>query len=445
MASTDDAAEVAIPAIGERLPRVLFVSVNPFSSTSNNGKTFASFFEGYPTESVAQLYFHRELPSSTVCQNYFRITDEHLLKDLARPWRVTGEKVSNVSTSSSPIPEKTHAALKGSRTAHLVRQLVWTQVRLDNSKLLAWLEEFDPEIVFFCGGGAAALYPKVSALADQHRAKLALYITDDYVLPIASSNASARAMRLWTRRVFEHLAARADLVLTIGELMSERYKEEFGFDSFPVMNMVDVPEVQPEAHPTAACPEEPLTLVYAGSLHSNRWQVLEKVVESISRLAERGVAARLRVFGPMPTPEMLAAIHRPPLARYGGLLSPDELGRAIADADVLVHVEADDAESVAVTALSVSTKIPEYLASGRSILAVGPRGLASIEYLYAHGVATVLEPHDTTGLDDAIESLALQPEIRAELARRGFVLALANHKGARIRCMLWDRLKSMVG
>jgi hypothetical protein len=40
-----------------RLPRVLFVSVNPFSATSNNGKTFASFFEGYPKASIAQLYF----------------------------------------------------------------------------------------------------------------------------------------------------------------------------------------------------------------------------------------------------------------------------------------------------------------------------------------------------------------------------------------------------
>ncbi len=97
-----------------RLPRVLFVSVNPFSQTSNNGKTFASFFEGYGTDALAQLYFHRELPSSPVCDNYFRITDEDLVHDLVRPWRVTGERVTARSSSTTPIPRRTHSPLRGS-------------------------------------------------------------------------------------------------------------------------------------------------------------------------------------------------------------------------------------------------------------------------------------------------------------------------------------------
>lgn len=439
-----DENEAGTTATGEQFPRVLFVSVNPFSSTSSNGKTFASFFEGYPAGSVAQLYFHRELPSSPVCQNHFRITDEDLLRDFFRPWRITGEQVSKVSTSSSPIPEKTHTALKGSRTARLVRQVVWTRVHLDTSKLLDWLDAFGPEVVFFCGGDAVALYPKVSALADRYKAKLTFYITDDYVLPIASSNVSARALRLWTRHVFQRLTSRADLVLTIGELMSRRYKAEFGFDSVPVMNMVDVPELRPKSRTTIARPQKPLALVYAGSFHSNRWQVLAQITDSIARLGVRGVPARLRVFGPEPTADMYPAIHRPPFAEYGGLLSPDELSRAVTDADVLVHVEADDPKSIAVTALSISTKIPEYLASGRSILAIGPRGLASIEYLSAHDAATIIEPRDTAGLDRAIETLALRPEIRHELERRGFDLAKSKHEGGRTRRMLWDRLKSLV-
>jgi len=435
-------------AAGSRLlPRVLFVSVNPFSSTSNNGKTFASFFEGYPSESIAQLYFHRELPSSPVCDNYFRITDEDILRSRLRPWRVTGQRVSPAAPSAPPnpipipIPEKTHAVLKDSRTARLLRQAVWTQVRLENAQLVDWLDDFAPQVIFFCGGDAAALYPKVMALADRYDARLAFYITDDYVLPIPTRNQAARVMRWWTRKGFDRLTTQADLVLTIGEQMTRAYKAEFGFDSLPVMNMVDVPSAVPR--PTALV-EESLLIVYAGSMHSNRWRVLAGIAASIERLSREGLAAKLVIYGPQPSNEVRAAVHRLPFAEVKGLLSSSELAEAIAKADALVHVESDDPDSMAVTALSVSTKIPEYLASGRPILAIGPRGLASIEYLRAAAAALVVEPNDAAALDEAIASLATEPARRQELAARGLELAKKNHDASRTRGVLWRHLKSIV-
>lgn len=427
----------------ERLPRVLFVSVNPFSNTSNNGKTFASFFEGYPSDSIAQLYFHREIPTSPVCDRYFRITDEDLLKDAVWPWRVTGERVSSRSTSVTPVPEGIHTALKGSFTARLMRQLLWTGVHLENPSLVDWLDDFRPEIVFFCGGDAAALYPKVTSLADRYEARLVFYITDDYVLRTRSRNFATRAMRWWTRREFTRLASHADLVLTIGESMSSTYEREFGINSVPVMNMVAVPEAQP-APRLRGSPAEPIILLFAGSLHSNRWQVLALLAERVEHLVASGIPLRMLVFGPEPSAEELAHLDRPPLCQHGGLLTPAELKVAIAEADVLVHVEADDDASMQATRLSISTKIPEYLASGRSILALGPRGLASIDYLARYGAAIVLEPNDTDGLDQALRSLALDPNLSGGLTSRAFSLARANHQGPQTRRRLWDRLKAIV-
>lgn len=423
------------------LPRVLFVSVNPFSATSNNGKTFASFFEGYPKDSLAQLYFHREIPTSPVCDRYFRITDEQLLRSRGRLWRVSGERVSAESPSTTPIPARTHAALKGSRTIRLLRQLVWTTVSFDDTALLTWLDEFRPQIVFFCGGDAAALYPKVTSLSERYGARPVLYVTDDYVLPIPSRNVSALLMRRWTRRAFTRFAQQAALVLTIGDAMSDAYAEAYGIESTPVMNMVHVPAVRPV--PRVRASHVPLELLYAGSLHSNRWRVLGLIVESCERLAKRGIEIRLRLVGPEPAPKERLAVHRLPYGRHDGLLPPRELRLAIAGSDTLVHVESGDANSMAVTALSVSTKIPEYLASGRSVLAIGPRGVASIDYLDRHEAAVVLQPDDTEGLDRALTALASRPRLHHELAERGFALARQNHDGPQTRRLLWARLREM--
>jgi len=427
----------------EPYPRVVFISINPFSQTSNNGKTFASFFEGYPREAIAQLYFHRELPSSPVTDNYFRITEEALLGNVFRPWRVQGERVGPTSTSTRRIPERAHTTLKGSPTARLLRQVLWTGLRLENSDLIGWLDEFRPEVLMFCGGNATALYPKVAALASRYSAKVVLYVTDDYVLPSRTPNVSARIARLWNRREFVRFARHADLVLTIGERMSATYVREFGVESVPVMNMVPVPSAPPAPRHRAS--DETYTLMYAGSLHSNRWRVLEWLGGRIRVLADQGVRVRLKLYGPEPSPEALQAVHNPPYSAFLGLLSPAELAEQMDKAHALVHVEAADPASIEVTRLSVSTKIPEYLASGRSILAIGPGGVASIDYLAENGVAQVVHPGDAERLDEALLALVRDGAEARDQIGRAFKLAQKNHDGDRIRESLWRRLSEIAG
>ena len=60
-------------------PRVLLISHNAFSFSKNNGKTFNLLFKGWDPNSLAQLYFSNELPESSTCFNYYRITDMDII------------------------------------------------------------------------------------------------------------------------------------------------------------------------------------------------------------------------------------------------------------------------------------------------------------------------------------------------------------------------------
>ena len=63
-------------------PRCLIISHNVIGKDGNMGKTLRAYFGHWPTDKLAQLYFHSEVPTTGLCQRYFRVTDVDLLKAL---------------------------------------------------------------------------------------------------------------------------------------------------------------------------------------------------------------------------------------------------------------------------------------------------------------------------------------------------------------------------
>lgn len=428
----------------ETLPRVLIVSVNPLSQTNNNGKTIASFFDGYPIDKLAQLYFHRELPNSPVCERYFRISDEQMVKSFL-PWRKLGGPISPVTslnTFSRPtyLPAALHNWLKMSPFIRWVRSWMWMRTSFRQQPLAGWLDEYHPQAIFFCGGDAANLYPKVTAMSKRYGAPIILFITDDYVLgKVPGRNPFRRRLRSLVRHQFHRLWPTTSLVITIGEKMTRVYRERFGMNSVPAMNGVDRPsnEVRADLH-------QPVRLVYAGGLHTRRWESLAALGKALDRQTGLGGPAELHVHTAELPPGAAEAFAECRSIKVRGFLGAEELAAALAASDILVHVESFDPDAREVTWLSVSTKIPEYFAQGRTVLAIGPADLASIEYIAGEQAGFVASSLSDEALDAILGQIAADPAERARRSHKGLELVARNHDQTRTRDWLASELRRMV-
>lgn len=421
----------------ETLPRVLIVTVNPLSATSNNGKTFASFFQGYPSEKLAQLYFHRETPSSDVSDNYYRISDEDVVRFVRGKTTVLGGRVEAETVPDQLLPARVTRALASFRIVRLARAALLRRILSGNhAALSAWLHDLHPELIFFCGGDATYLYPLVESIASDFQAPIVTYVTDDYVLPSATGGPFAWLARRITRRNFLRACDRSALVLTIGDKMSAVYSRHFGVASRPIMNLVTVPDARLPLPPRE--PGAPVTLCYAGGLHFNRWEILSRVGESLDRLAEEGINARLLVYTATELDsKMTRALGKSRRLHVRGSVGQDALQDVYASSEVLVHVESFGRADWVSTQLSISTKIPEYFASDRCILAVGPPGVASIEYLQATDAAFVATSLDEAALDALLRKVLSDEGLRLSRAAKGLEVAAQNHDAARVRRQLW--------
>jgi glycosyltransferase involved in cell wall biosynthesis len=409
----------------QRYPRVLIVTVNPLSTTSNNGKTYASFFKGYPKEKIAQLYFHREIPTSDVCENYYRISDEDIINNILGRNKNIGKKVCRETIEERLISENINNVLKKSSIIRFIRSLFWLSLDLEKDGVKRWLDKFEPEVIFFCGGNANYLYSKVLKLAKKYNAKIVYYITDDYVLPYFSFNIFNFINRNWTRSVFKKICKNSSLILTIGDKMSNVYKKRYGIESKKIMNLV---EIRDEKISSNQLKNNDLEFVYVGGLHSNRWKVLSLIGKSLERVDKKGFRGSIKIYSQkQPEEKILKKLNNKNYSKYCGSLNSEGVKRVLNHADVLVHVESFDRSSKKITYLSISTKIPEYMSSGKCILAVGPKDVASIEYIMETKSGFVITSVDNENMDNKIMDIFQNPDKRNYYIAEALLTVKKNH------------------
>lgn len=401
-------------------PRLLIISNNPVSETQHNGKTVQSFVRNWEQDRIAQLYFRNEKPCTDTCRNFFRFTDGDALSSLI-PGRKAKEQVAQMDANLPAMNKSSKIErLKQGDMAKLLREGIWKLSAWKSTKLLAWLDEFRPEVILFVGGDSIFAYRITEFIKERYQAKVLLYITDDYVTKRFSLSPFYQLRFTWLLHHFNKMLAALSDFATIGSKMSEEYLERFRVRSFSLMNAVE-PMKKSEYHAN-----RPLRLIYFGGLHFNRHKSLGLIAQALQEINQGEVKAMLEIYtGSNITEEIASALNIEKASMIMGHLKKEEVEQVMGQADVLIHVEAFDQKSIHSTRLSVSTKIPEYMMNQRCILGVGPKEVGSIEYL-SNFAAVITEPKIEVVKKELL-TLINDPIQRTRSIEKAYALALEHH------------------
>jgi glycosyltransferase involved in cell wall biosynthesis len=408
--------------------KILVISNNVFSETNNNGKTISSFFKNFPSHNIAQLYFSEEVPVGMCFANFFRITDRDMLNSFTKKKFCPGEKVIASYNNSDKKVNKAFETLteisKKTNTARIFREIVWKMGRWESRSLKKWLDQISPDLVFFCAGDSGFAFDITTYTVNRFNSKLAIYITDDYILKRKTINFMWWIRRVYILRKLKKILSYSDYFFTISNKMKIRYKEIFGKDSIVLMNLIDPMRDQF----TVSLANPTLTFLYAGGFHHNRFKTLFLLSKAIKKYnANFGIKkkAYLKIYSNQkPNSSILSDIVIPGSSEFGGSLKNRELKKVLNSCDIPVHVESFDKSSIEATRLSISTKIPEYLSLGKPVLAIGPKELASMEYL-ENAAFCITNPNFL--YTDLLRLISNQ-KIRTDLSNRSLNIFEKNHK-----------------
>ena len=179
--------------------------------------------------------------------------------------------------------------------------------------------------------------------------------------------------------------------LTISETMRRIYKERLGRDSQVFHNgaeaeFFDLPkQSEPE-------PDAPIRLRFIGNLlHLQHFQAIEDIAAAVHQHNRKGCRqAVLEIFGGEHPEGCSEPILSEDQITYHGRIELSKRLDTIVGADLLVIPFTFNKEYFEEYRLSIPTKLPENLATGKPVLLYGPKGMAATDLCLEHDLATVL-------------------------------------------------------
>ncbi len=420
------------------MKRVLIVSHNVFSKTSNMGKTLSSFFSGWEGE-LAQFYIHAEIPTERVCENYYRVTDSEVLKSIFT--RRSGtvftaadieEERSEARTDSGMLKKIYQKGRKGTPLYYAVRNAAWRLGKWYTKKLRAWLDEFQPEAIFFASGDYAFMYRVALKIAKERKIPLYVCCFDDYYFN--NKNAGVFGGKRSHKKYMKQVRKTMDYasgIFTVCDKMSADYAKLFHKPAYTLY--------------TVSAFEGPLQgdrtnqISYIGNLDHKRHEQLLDIARTLKGVDAENNPRFIDVYSAEQNEEILREFTEESGIRFHGKINAEEVKEVMGKSLLLIHTESFDEDMRKKVAYSVSTKIADSIASGTCFLAYGPKEVASIEYLIENKAAVCITDKENlaAGLKEILENASL----REERVTNALKLSRKNHSRERVDATLRENIK----
>lgn len=258
---------------------------------------------------------------------------------------------------------------------------------------VAQIKAFAPQVIYTVGETVTALR-LAYVISKKLEIPIVIHFMDNWKHSVEwASNPLLKGYQRRLSKYCDLCCSRSTNCIAIGDRMAEIYKQENGIPHSVIMNSVDVSAFSCESRES----DGTLRFVYAGGLHLGRDQALRAIGECIDCICkETGSQADFSIYTSSENIETHAEQFKHlKNTRICNAVPHERIIEVYKQSDILVHVESSELECNEFFKFSVSTKISEYLATGRTILFFGPKNISLFGFLAQNKLAyTVSDTHE---------------------------------------------------
>lgn len=377
------------------MKKILVASDTAWNTNNSFGNSYANIFDELEGYEIANIYCKEGMANDKRVSRAFKITAKMLLKKLQNPSFPVGTetKIEDIKEDRTEFTKQESAVINFGKKHRFqiffwIYGCIWRVGKWNSPELESFVKDYNPDLLF------CPIYPftymnrLVLELKKKTHVPLIGYISDDnYTLRMVNPSPFYWINRLIVRKSVKQVIDQCEILYVISDIQKREYDKIFRKNCRILTKGKDFsvdPPSPKERH------KKPYVLVYAGNIGSSRWKSLKVIVDTIREINKEKAYFVLRIYTATPlTGRMEKALDVPGVSRVMGKIPYSEVEKKQSQADLLVHVSPMDMIHRWEEHHGFSTKLVDYMASNRAILAFGLDDQAAVEHLREHDGAFV--------------------------------------------------------
>ena len=414
---------------------------------ANSSYTYSNLFSSMDEYVLSNIYIRDELPNDPCCTRYFQISENRIIKSVIKRGIKTGREVECgkdfTENDALTVNEQRELYSKHRKnfyyTKKVIREIIWKVACWRSKELDHLLESVNPDVVIFSMEGYIHFNRICRYVLKKTGARGIGYFWDDnFTYKQRPHNLGYKFLRFFQRKSLKKLVESTHAFWAISPKTKREADQFFNIDCIVLPKPAERNDlIDFKNEPSISFP---IKMMYAGNLMIGRMDTIRVIAKVFSEINKDENKIRLDIYTTTAIPSDLQNFgyglffHKP--------ISQNEVLSLQQQSDILLFVEDIIGQERKVARLSFSTKIPDYLSSGKCIFAVGDNDTAPMEY-FRHEAAAICAG-DVDEIYTQIKKMVSKPDILKDYGKVAYECAVKNHTKSNIQSIIKETLEGLL-
>lgn len=423
--------------------KVMIITINAWDDNSGIN-TLPNIFKDWNPDNIYQIYTRSKLPNTVVCNNFFQISEQSLVKSIFHRNVEVGKKVYNLNVNETQSEEdfryekRRYSFFRRYRSYIFlfIRDLLWSIGKWKTKQLNDFISEANPDILFVPIYAYSYMSKIQKYIIEKSNKPVLTYIADDvYSYKQIRGNLLFYIYRFFLRKNIKKVMSYSKKLFVIAPKLKEEYDRIFSTDSTILTKGINIKVQKKQVNEI----NNPIKIVYAGKLNIGRWKSIYYLVEAIKKVNSMENTFFLEIYTTDNISRKIAKkLNVNNVSQIMGGRNYSEIKLILENADIVLFVESLSWRYKNIARLSFSTKITDYFESGKCILAIGDEKIAPIDYLLKHDAALVA--YNKVGILKILNKIKNSESTILDYSKKAYNCGVLNHNETNVRLKLEKEL-----
>lgn len=411
--------------------KILIVNGQSMHDKNATGITLESMFSKFDSDSIAEVYYSQIQPnveSTDAYRSYCLPIETVPLNRFIRQW-LGRKRINNYNQSITGIDLRSNEAKNNKKAmfkSFILGLINYSPLFVKDKSVLKEIDNFKPDVIYTLGADIIPLKLAVFFSKRYGNIPILIHYMDNWLETKYANSIALLLFRKKLQRIISDIRRKNKYALVISDKMASEYDEKYcPVKHFPIMNSIAVDGNQ--LIKSVKKDKEDVIFAYLGGLHLGRDEQLVRIQNAIEQYncTCKEPKAKLFIYTSKTNKDNFEKKFDKSCVEFKDFVPHERVFMEYEKVDVLLHIESFDSDLIDFTKYSLSTKISEYMFSGKPILLYAPEELAVYQYIQNNRCGVCV--HEEEHLVESITKLVADKEFRNKLGNNGYYTAIQKH------------------